>query len=149
MMKECPQSCGVCDGIKCADNNSTQCQIWAEAGECLNNPLAVMKECPESCGVREPRHPRPSPAGRGTSGAPRRRPPRRATHRASAPRRAAPGERARNGQGARQRREGHEPQATASEEGAPTTPTEAWSSTTSTAQQRSARPKAAESATEH
>lgn len=51
MMKECPQSCGVCDGIKCADNNSTQCQIWAEAGECLNNPLAVMKECPESCGL--------------------------------------------------------------------------------------------------
>ena len=39
--------------------------------------------------------------------------------------------------------------ATASEEGAPTTPTEAWSSTTSTAQQRSARPEAAESATEH
>ena len=39
--------------------------------------------------------------------------------------------------------------ATASEEGAPTTPTEAWGSTTSTAQQRSAKPKAAERATEH
>ena len=52
MYKECPGSCGVCDGIKCADNNATQCQIWAEAGECLNNPLAVMKECPDSCGVR-------------------------------------------------------------------------------------------------
>ena len=51
MYKECPGSCGVCDGIKCADNNATQCQIWAEAGECLNNPLAVMKECPDSCGL--------------------------------------------------------------------------------------------------
>ena len=56
MYKECPNSCGVCEGVKCADNNSTQCAIWAEAGECLNNPLAVMKECPDSCGVR----PRPS-----------------------------------------------------------------------------------------
>merc|ERR1712039_1003734 len=51
MFKECPLSCGVCEGVKCADNNVTQCEIWAEAGECLNNPLAVMKECPDSCGV--------------------------------------------------------------------------------------------------
>ena len=51
MYKECPNSCGVCDGIRCADNNATQCKIWAEAGECLNNPLAVMKECPDSCGL--------------------------------------------------------------------------------------------------
>ena len=49
--KECPKSCGVCEGVKCSDNNSTQCEIWADAGECLNNPLAVMKECPESCGL--------------------------------------------------------------------------------------------------
>ena len=49
--KECPLSCGVCEGVKCADTNSTQCKIWADAGECLNNPLAVMKECPDSCGV--------------------------------------------------------------------------------------------------
>merc|ERR1719353_1997579 len=51
MYKECPGSCGVCDGIKCADYNATQCQIWADAGECINNPLAVMKECPDSCGL--------------------------------------------------------------------------------------------------
>jgi len=24
---------------------------WADAGECVNNPLAVMKECPSSCGL--------------------------------------------------------------------------------------------------
>ena len=42
----------MCEGVKCADKNSTQCEIWAEAGECINNPLAVMKECPDSCGVR-------------------------------------------------------------------------------------------------
>ena len=51
MYKTCPLSCGVCEGVKCADKNSTQCEIWAEAGECLNNPLAVMKECPEACGL--------------------------------------------------------------------------------------------------
>ena len=51
MYKTCPLSCGVCEGVKCADKNSTQCEIWAEAGECLNNPLAVMKECPDSCGL--------------------------------------------------------------------------------------------------
>ena len=50
--KECPNSCGVCEGVKCADKNATQCEIWADAGECINNPLAVMKECPDSCGVR-------------------------------------------------------------------------------------------------
>ena len=49
--KECPNSCGVCEGVKCADKNATQCEIWADAGECINNPLAVMKECPDSCGV--------------------------------------------------------------------------------------------------
>ena len=55
MYKECPSSCGVCENMKCSDNNSTQCAIWAEAGECLNNPLAVMKECPDACGVRRAR----------------------------------------------------------------------------------------------
>eukprot|EP00965_Chrysotila_dentata_P171127 5647362-Pleurochrysis_carterae.AAC.7 len=61
-MKECPLSCGVCEGVKCADSNSTQCSIWAEHGECLNNPLAVMKSCPDACGVR----------GRAPPSAPRR-----------------------------------------------------------------------------
>merc|ERR1719265_1680405 len=51
MYKECPNSCGVCEGVKRADKNATQCEIWADAGECINNPLAVMKECPDSCGV--------------------------------------------------------------------------------------------------
>ena len=52
MYKTCPLSCGVCDGAMCADGNATQCEIWRESGECLNNPLAVMKECPTACGAR-------------------------------------------------------------------------------------------------
>merc|ERR1719217_2055676 len=51
MYKECPQSCGVCEGVKCSDNNSTQCEIWADAGECFKNPGYMYKECPDSCGV--------------------------------------------------------------------------------------------------
>jgi hypothetical protein len=51
MFKECPGSCGVCEEMMCADKNATQCAIWAEAGECINNPLAVMKECPDACGL--------------------------------------------------------------------------------------------------
>ena len=43
-------SCGVCDGIKCADNNSTQCAIWGEE-QCAANPGAMLRECPETCGV--------------------------------------------------------------------------------------------------
>ena len=36
MFKTCPLSCGVCEDMKCADGNSTQCQIWSEAGaRCL------------------------------------------------------------------------------------------------------------------
>ena len=68
--KECPNSCGVCEGVKCADKNSTQCEIWADAGECVNNPLAVMKECPDSCGVRRAA---PSAAQRRRAAAPLRR----------------------------------------------------------------------------
>ena len=29
--QECPLSCGVCEGVKCADGNATQCAIWSEA----------------------------------------------------------------------------------------------------------------------
>lgn len=67
--KECPNSCGVCEGVKCADKNATQCEIWADAGECINNPLAVMKECPDSCGVRRAA---PSAAQRDAAAPPRR-----------------------------------------------------------------------------
>lgn len=35
----------------CADHNATQCHIWADAGECLANPLAVLPQCPSTCGV--------------------------------------------------------------------------------------------------
>ena len=66
--KECPNSCGVCEGVKCADKNATQCEIWADAGECINNPLAVMKECPDSCGVRRAA---PSAAQRDAAAPPR------------------------------------------------------------------------------
>ena len=39
MFKTCPLSCGVCEDQKCLDGNSTQCQIWAEAGaRCLPEP---------------------------------------------------------------------------------------------------------------
>ena len=34
-------------------NRAARCPQWASAGECVNNPLAVMKECPDSCEVRE------------------------------------------------------------------------------------------------
>jgi len=52
MYKTCPFSCGVCsEGPVCEDKNRTQCHIWADADECLHNPIAVVKDCPESCGV--------------------------------------------------------------------------------------------------
>ena len=38
----------------CSDFNTTQCHIWADSGQCAENPLAVMKQCPESCGVCKP-----------------------------------------------------------------------------------------------
>lgn len=54
--KTCPKSCGVCGEHvdlhpPCADSNTTQCHIWADSGECENNPLSVIKECPETCGA--------------------------------------------------------------------------------------------------
>jgi hypothetical protein len=50
MLKTCPHSCGVCEGLACEDHNVAQCLLWGES-ECTNNPLAVMKDCPQMCGV--------------------------------------------------------------------------------------------------
>ena len=35
----------------CLDHNQTQCHIWADTGECANNPAAVIKDCPQTCGA--------------------------------------------------------------------------------------------------
>tara|TARA_B110001452_G_scaffold184671_1_gene155277 strand:+ start:3513 stop:3851 length:339 start_codon:yes stop_codon:yes gene_type:complete len=49
MTRECPLSCGVCDGDSlCEDKNKTQCQIWGE-WECSNNSQAVARDCMATC----------------------------------------------------------------------------------------------------
>ena len=35
----------------CLDHNQTQCHIWADTDECVNNPAAVIKDCPQTCGA--------------------------------------------------------------------------------------------------
>jgi hypothetical protein len=40
MYKECPNSCGVCDGIRCADNNATQCKIIDQQSKSIASSCA-------------------------------------------------------------------------------------------------------------
>jgi len=54
MYMTCPHSCDACKSNQrheCHDFNATQCDIWAKAAECHNNPEVVIPMCPSSCGV--------------------------------------------------------------------------------------------------
>ena len=69
MVRECPNSCGVCtdehhkqsshptqrdlsltETRACADRDRAQCLIWGEH-ECDANPAAMARDCPHTCGV--------------------------------------------------------------------------------------------------
>ena len=49
MYKECPIACGVCTP-DCKDTKK-QCEGWAQAGGCNDNPGFMSLHCPVTCGV--------------------------------------------------------------------------------------------------
>ena len=51
MYKECPIACGVCTP-DCKDSKK-QCDGWAQAGGCNDNPGFMALHCPVTCGVCE------------------------------------------------------------------------------------------------
>ena len=59
MLTQCPNTCGTCqfqelvrDATKCDDTHE-KCKLWAQDGECKNNPRFMLNSCSNSCGTCE------------------------------------------------------------------------------------------------
>ena len=55
MLKECPNSCQLCDAkthgtTRCEDRDRKQCLVWGDH-ECAHNPESLLTQCPSMCGV--------------------------------------------------------------------------------------------------
>merc|ERR1719163_2710198 len=49
VMKECPDSCGLCSTV-CQDHDES-CKGWAKGKECETNKAFMYRVCPASCGI--------------------------------------------------------------------------------------------------
>ena len=49
VMKECPESCGLCTTV-CQDHDES-CKGWAKDGQCEDNKPFMYRVCPASCGI--------------------------------------------------------------------------------------------------
>ena len=50
MLKECPISCGICSATECKDKKF-QCDSWARANACNENPEFMSRYCPKACEI--------------------------------------------------------------------------------------------------